>query len=94
MFIKLNKVEDHTDNSFFDLYINTDKVTEFYKINRFGKSFTNVFTGKEYFTVKETPEEIMSKIEEASATKFIATSGSATLNPPFQVTCTGVSFSK
>lgn len=68
MFIKLRKIEDHTPFSedwFFTVYINTDKVTEFYRICKFGKSFTNVFTGKEYFTVRETPEEIMKLIEEA-----------------------------
>lgn len=68
MFIKLSKIEDHTpfrEDWFFTVYINMDKVTEFYRISRFGKSFTNVSSDKEILTVRETPEEIMKLIEEA-----------------------------
>jgi hypothetical protein len=70
MFIKLNKLEEYTAGQYFAVYINIDKISEFFGIRKFGIPCTNVYMGKEYFTAKETPEEIMKLIKEATTPTF------------------------
>lgn len=65
MFIKLNKVDIYDDTVSFPVYINMDKVEEFFKVPSSEKPFTRLFMGEENFDVKETPEEIMKLIKKA-----------------------------
>jgi len=66
MFIKLKRVQESDLEGYFATYINMDKVTDFYKAPKFGVPLTKIFIARDFILVKETPEEIIKLIEEAS----------------------------